>query len=90
MIPVMKPLDLTLLEQLVGRRSLSDVDFVTDLGIDYSTFNQAMSKLVNDGLVEVVSPSSASETVYQLSSSADAQILRAPTNNRHRRGLAVS
>jgi predicted transcriptional regulator len=86
----MKSLDQTLLEQLVGRRSLSDVDFVTDLGIDYSTFDRTISKLVDDGLVEVVSPSSASETVYQLSSSADAQNLRASTTRRHRRGLAVS
>lgn len=86
----MKSLDQTLLEQLVGRRSLSDVDFVTDLGIDYSTFSQTMSRLVDDGLVEVVSPSSANETVYRLSSAVDAQNLRIPINSRHRRGLAVS
>jgi hypothetical protein len=86
----MKSLDQTLLEQLVGRRSLSDVDFVTDLGIDYSTFNQTMSRLVDDGLVEVVSPASASETVYQLASSVEGQNLRASTNSRRRRGLAVS
>jgi predicted transcriptional regulator len=84
----MKSLDRTLLEQLVGRRSLSDVDFVTDLGIDYSTFYKTMSQLVEEGLVEVVSPTSASETVYQLTDAQ--QNLPSSTTNRHGRDLAVS
>lgn len=87
----MKSLDQTLLEQLVGRRSLSDVDFVTDLGIDYPTFEDSMSKLVGDGLVKVVSPSSATETVYQLTDSAGTHPTRQSSPvSRRRRGLAAS
>lgn len=65
-VKTVKALEQTLIEQLVGRGSLSDVDFVADLGIDYPTFETTMTKLVQEHRVRVVNSDPEAETVYEL------------------------
>lgn len=62
-----KPLEQTLVEQLIGRGPRTDVELVAGLGVDYDLFKEAMDRLLDRGEVREVGADP--ETLYALTTS---------------------